>query len=655
MNGSAHMRRTPLLAILATCLAGPASAQDATAPGTPAPDPSTPPAAAAAPAAEEIIDATPVEPAPPGANVFAEPAEPASPPAAAPIAAPHADEPPGIDPFEEPERGYEDDVWEQEEAPPVYPWLEHHGYFRLRPDWFSNMHLGTYDGKNRQFTSGQPPPLTGTDDNREFKRDDDSIATSNMRFRYEPTFHLAENLSIRAQIDAFDNLVLGSTPDGQWQRNDLPMLAFSGGQAPPESGSNSARDAIRLKRLWAQWKTPVGLLLMGRIGSHWGLGLVANKGDCEDCDYGDTNDRIMFITRAAGTYIGIGHDIVATGATNQYLAEPAGQARDLDDADDVSQWILAVFRRPMSADEKEQRDRDLNRARVPVFDLGFYGVYRTQELTSEWIQGAGTNDRLPRAAMDPTKPDVVAPEDLFVLKRRDAEAWIPDFWAKLEWRPQRGHHLRIELEAAAILGKIGDASPDPESKDPVSRDIAMYGGVLQTEYRANKLRVGFEVGMASGGDQGPFGIHDGFAVPSGGSETDITNFRFDRDYHVDLILFREIIGSVTNALYFKPTLEYDFLMATSGTLGLQIDIIYARALEASRGSSIVGTPSGEKDYGLELDATLFFRETGRFSLQAAYGVFFPFAAFDLPGEGTGSTRKEAETAQTIQGRVAFKF
>ena len=33
----------------------------------------------------------------------------------------------------------------------------------------------------------------------------------------------------------------------------------------------------------------------------------------------------------------------------------------------------------------------------------------------------------------------------------------------------------------------------------------------------------------------------------------IDNFRFHPDYHVDLILWRRIIGQVTDAIYVKPT------------------------------------------------------------------------------------------------------
>ena len=193
---------------------------------------------------------------------------------------------------------------------------------------------------------------------------------------------------------------------------------------------------------------------------------------------------------------------------------------------------------------------------------------------------------------------------------------------------------------------------------PTKRDIKMWGGALKSDYRMDNLRLGFEVGAASGGEVLAFGIHDGFAVPTG-ADGDITNFRFDRDYQVDLILFREIIGAVTNALYFKPTVEYDILRSVRSVLGLQLDVVYARALKAERvgAGNYIGTPSGGANYGIEFDASLFFREQDRFSLQLAYGLFIPMDAFKLPADRNLNEGKDrdAANAQTIQGRLVLKF
>ena len=591
-----------------------------------------------------------------------------------------------LDPFDDASplsQGFEPDVVS---SPPAFPWFENHGYFRLRHDWFDNLSLSTYGSRNA-FTSGQHPPLTEDSRNNvptsqipegadpklyQMSQGATWITSANLRFRWDPTLHLAENVRIRAQIDMLDNLVLGSTPDGLYQRFDLPMVGFTGGQAPPESGRNGALDSVRVKRAWGEWKTPLGLLLFGRMGSHWGLGMVANNGNCEDCDFGDTWDRVMFITRALSTYVALGYDFAASGATTATLAQPFGQDRNLDDADDIDQFVFAVFRKPMSDEEKEARIKDLDRLRVPVLDGGFYGVYRSQEMTTENALADGkATGSLPEAQLTDEIPSAYLPDDRYWIRNRGISVWIPDVWGRLEWRPKRGHVLRVEAEAAMIYGSIDDVALEAPERgvEAVSRDVLMWGGVLQADYRLDSVRFGLEVGLASGGRQYAFGVHDGLAIPDVGGgdgkagsaaagggleDEDVNSFRFDRDYVVDLILFREIIGAVTNALYVKPSFEYDILRTSDSTLGLQADVIYARALVAEVASgdsnSNIGTPSGEPDYGLELDATLFFRQNDRFSLQLAYGIFFPFAAFDLVSPAT-----EAETAQTIQGRIALKF
>ena len=138
---------------------------------------------------------------------------------------------------------------------------------------------------------------------------------------------------------------------------------------------------------------------------------------------------------------------------------------------------------------------------------------------------------------------------------------------------------------------------------------------------------------------------------------------FDRDYIVDLILFRELIGRVTNATYVKPWLQFDFLSKNKDSFGLRLDILYARANEAE------ATPSGEAGLGLEFDTNLFYQEEGKYRADISYGLLVPLAAWDeVPGRdrvvdypGISSTAfraedtREAEVAQTIQFRMFWFY
>ncbi|MEO6420929.1 MAG: hypothetical protein ABIP39_16065, partial [Polyangiaceae bacterium] len=107
-------------------------------------------------------------------------------------------------------------------------------------------------------------------------------------------------VAVKARIDVLDNLALGSVPDG------IPSATTT--QRP-------ANDALRVKRAYGEALLPFGLLAAGRMGSHWGLGILTNGGDCLDCDSGDASDRIGFLTPIAGHILAAAYDFSATGPT----------------------------------------------------------------------------------------------------------------------------------------------------------------------------------------------------------------------------------------------------------------------------------------------------------------------------------------------------
>src|SRR5205823_4988762 len=110
-------------------------------------------------------------------------------------------------------------------------------------------------------------------------------------------------------------------------------------------------------------------------------------------------------------------------------------------------------------------------------------------------------------------------------------------------------------------------------------------------------------------------------------DTTITNFHFDPDYHVDLILFRRILGTVTNAIYAKPSLSWD----VTESFGGQLDLI------ASFPHIGVSTPGNGNIYGLELDTTIGYKNVDEgFFAGFQYGVLFPIgspSALDEPTTG----------------------
>ena len=123
--------------------------------------------------------------------------------------------------------------------------MELHGYFRVRPELL------------QAFDLNQPPDAFGTG-YWLFPRPNGtstpggailggghSVAGVNMRFRFEPTINVSEEVRIRAQIDVLDNVVWGTTPDYAYSRRtgyDIGILNETGA---PNIGRQLARSTSR--------------------------------------------------------------------------------------------------------------------------------------------------------------------------------------------------------------------------------------------------------------------------------------------------------------------------------------------------------------------------------------------------------------------------
>jgi uncharacterized protein (TIGR04551 family) len=650
------------------------------APADQPPKPGLPAPASAAPAPESEPPAPPSEVPAPGSEAPAPGSEAA--PAPADNGLPAWGPAPGKEPTPGTTQTPQAPTWDSAAGPNAttsFPWFENHGYFRFRADMFHNLDLDTYSSRLGYGTSPFLPPLTELgggsghpeDPTHTYKRGAETVSDANIRFRYQPTIHITEALRIRSIMDILDNLVLGSTPDGGTFgeaafRPDVPLSTFSGGQRPPESGVNGFRDSVRVKAVWGEWKTPIGLLALGRQPSNWGLGILANSGNCLDCDFGDYVDRVMGVTQLFGTYVALAWDFPGegdvgfsgSGFQNAYN-QPFGQMHDLDQLDDVNEWVIALFRRPMSQEEKEIRARALNDERKVVWDWGVYNVIRNQALTS-YRGDTGT---------DP-QPDPTTNTQLRDVK---AFAYIPDLWLNFQWNPRRDHEIRLAFEGAGVWGVIDevpalasraktectdpsvplDECPSSEKVNPRKREVKQWGYALEYDHRINKLSWGLRQGAASGDSTDGFGVLDKNPLDTsgGGVDKSVTNFKFDRDYILDLILFREIIGTVTNAVYFQPYISYDLVRDDRDAWGFKFSPEYAFALEKS------ATPGNQSPLGLEFDLTLYIKEFDRFEWNVQYGILFPFGAFDLldPNNPGGKPLAEPGIAQTLQTNFYFTF
>ena len=521
--------------------------------------------------------------------------------------------------------------------------FELNGFYRFRGDWFKKFNLG-FDS-DAEGGAPFPEPLACTPTEGITKPCENTLKSANMRLRLEPVIHLDEKTSVHVQADLLDNVVYGSTPDG-WtgdglHRPDVPIGAFTDNQAPPEGGRNHLSDSIIVRRAWAEVETPFGLLKFGRQPNHWGMGIYANAGSEDpihgtfdlDSDYGDTVDRVSFDGGIPGTQLrgSIAMDWATTQPTSSqtdlFADRTDGQGWDLDDNDDSNQWTFVISRLDAPGDFL---DRVL--AGETALNAGGMLVYRSQK----WDQTGAVLGETP----DPAG---------FVP--RGYKTYIPDLWVHLGIGD-----LDLELEGVGVLGSV-DHLDDVGLNEEI--DIRQFGAVARLLYHFldRDLRLGLEGGFASGDQwdnepQGSTHISNRRPFPGEGDET-MTQFMFDQDYNIDLILFNELLGAVTNAIYMRPSFAYDITERFAMKIQNVTSFVHKR----------VSTPGNGLMYGTEFDADVEYHNDG-FSAGIAYGVLFPLGAMDHPEaipELTGGPGfnygdvDDAETAQTIQMRLMLQF
>jgi uncharacterized protein (TIGR04551 family) len=572
-----------------------------------------------------------------------------------------------------------------------------HGYFRMRADYFHRLSLGLAErpggpeepvGQNKFF---QPPvqrpevreddTVVGNDASCLQRLGDRGVSvfraqqrcsrrqgfgSGNLRLRLEPTLHITDTVKVHSQLDLLDNVVLGSTPDSYAFNNpNAPIDLYTRSQVPPQEGVNSFTDSIQVKRAWGHIRFGFGLdLQFGRMPWSWGMGLVANhgngyfRGDKADIirhldrDYGDSVDSVRLAfdlgkDRRRAHTLAVSWDWASSGRTTAQVLGPeyesgriVGQSISAERFDNVYQWSVSAERR----DDPEMLRRKLSLG-APVVNYGLISWIRYQDIDTAF--GAP----LPSGT-------IVEPDYGERLVARRAIVATPDFWMRVNWRT-----LRVELEAAGTFGRFYMRDLDDDdvesseffetlgSDDLRQRIVANFGYALEFKYGffKDRFHIGFDQGFAMG-DTGTsqFAPDAGAPITANDPNRTISNFRFNPAFNVDMLLFREILGTVSNAAYFKPWAAFYFFEHFSA----RIDIEYALA---HRRASTLGN---RWSYGVELDGALRYHDAREpIFVQVQYGVMFPLPAFNrLNPAGSGLGRAEdAKAVQSIQGQVGIRF
>jgi uncharacterized protein (TIGR04551 family) len=544
------------------------------------------------------------------------------------------------------------------------------GYLRLRTDYMHQFFLGQsyYMGESGipGVQYGLPPfpvpidcprPNTTPIPDMPLNCSSKNIGGANLRFRLEPTLNVTDQVRVHAQIDVLDNTIMGSTPDSlagieAYNRpistgnsgdtlGNSPTDFLSWNQDPPEVGQNGFTSSIRAKRAWAEVDTEFGSIRFGRMPWHWGRGIFFNQGSCMDCDVGTTVDRVMGLTTIYGHQIALAWDLGAQGPTTQQLTlgrnDPSGYPYDLSQNDDVLQLMASITRIDSPVTLRERVDRgDI------VANYGVQLVYRNQGNLVSPMQTPTTTTMTPNGPQ-PQNPSEVGPANYF-----GAWSLTPDLWFKLNYKA-----LTLEFEGIGIFGKIARPGTLAEnSMEPLT--LFQLGWVLASELRLYReaLFVGLETGGATGDQAEAPGQYLNyrwhFAKQPQGDHS-LNDFHFSPDYHVDEILFRHILGTVTNAIYVKPQAAYWFDLGRTRAIGLNGSIIYSMAQVP------VSTPGNDLMWGLETDVGAGYRNTAEgFYGGFTWGILWPLGALNR-NFPLYPHAEDASVAQILRIYMGVKF
>ena len=480
------------------------------------------------------------------------------------------------------------------------------GYFRLRGEALYDLDLSRGTTPSGQLLFPRPADPTSH-----------TLTGGDMRLRTDITVAApGGTMAVRARIDTFDNVALGSGAAGNY--------GAAQSQEPPSA-------AMRVKRVYGLALTPIGVLAAGRMGNSFGLGMLANGGDCDDCDGGDSAYRVSFMMPVLGHLVAVAYDFSATGPTTS--RKDGSRTLDIEPSDNVHTLTAVIMRFEEDAARLRRR-----RAGKTTVEYGAYASHRWQK-----------ND-VPASYVSVAQPVPITTQQV-VYRGYTATAVSGWFRVAAPW-------LRVEAEAALLTAQVDQPSLIPGAlfRQPVkSKQI---GAVLETDAGtlSSALSGGVDAGYASGDPAPGFGAYPGTntAAPKAGDldgpqanpprDNRVDNFRFHSDYRVDRILFREIIGTVTDAVYVRPHVKLRLASSSSGALSAELAGITSWAVYAT------STPGGQHALGTELDPTLAYVAKDGFRVSLEHGVFFPGAGFDNTQQ-----RLPARTAQVFRVRMMFRF
>ena len=516
------------------------------------------------------------------------------------------------------------------------------GYLRFRGDLFRRLN---FDNGSVWEHNGAEPVLryqTLNDNHAQY-------TLASMRLRIEPRLHVSDTLEVVSTVDIMDNVVFGSGPSTLTPLpppfGRTPVHALSTGQMPLRRGVNSLTDSIQIKRLYGRvtFLNEQLELKIGRMPDHWGLGMWINNGDCLNCNGGTVTDRVSLAFRALGhTFLPM-VDWISRGPLHTTFGYWDQAPVDAVSWDNAMAYGLRVYKEDHPDDI---RDQIAHRRHVVN-----YGISNAVRLQARDLPYAFYTQQNYSPVLEPTQDNLSG-----FGEPRDAVIYQGDAYTKFF-----AHNLEIGAEVAVVAGRFNDVL-GAASDGVRATHVTQLGGAAEATYHFREdrrgLRLDMRVGGASGDGRRGFGARDMAdsqrGVTATGQDATLRNFQFNPEYHIDLLMFRRMLGTVTDAWYLRPEAVYRFDDKLAGRL----TFIYSQAMTRASTPSFDGTNGGHKPLGAELDGELAYgihssQQRGQLLATLAGGMLFPLSGFANPTRAIGT--QNGSFAWTIQARMFLTF
>lgn len=479
------------------------------------------------------------------------------------------------------------------------------GYFRTRFLGFHNLDLnnGGYSGVNG--------PLLEQYHNRGLDTAADLASSFSSRLRVGLDIDLGDGFEIISTIDVLDNHLFGGV--GAYP-GDQGLAALYDEPGDPQRGWLRVKELHGVARPFKNVE-----IKAGRMAWSWGTGMLHNDGMGLDADYGSSVDGLGGLVRFLEYEVGFFWDFAYEGPISGTRYDLSGQPTSLTTMDDVQQWRLHVT------------------SSKPSVEWGVLSVFRAQDLASGQARWQAFGEDFCRVS---GSDDLGLNWNCYALTPRDYFVWSPDLY--VIWRGLED--FRLEAEVAMVYGSITHARNS--SVNDVSADILSAGATLNARLDLDALHVGLDAAIATGGDDFPLAYGVGYDPEGIEAETyndwatihDQSAFFFSRDRHLDLILFREVIGTFTNGFLVALPVSYDLFSMHGHSLRAGLRPIFS--MKASDWKPLGVEADGWIAYGLGDDLELRFEG----------GYLLPLEGLDNP-----YTHESASGAFTTQLKAWWRF